>query len=89
MKHSVRTHHPSFLNVMWPGFNPAAFGGEVISTIAQTSMYTYELAPIASLIELELLSKMCNLVGDGFKDGSGVFTTGSSNGNKYGLLCAR
>ena len=52
-------------------------------------MYTYELAPIATLIELELIKKMCGLVGDNFKDGSGVFTSGGSNGNMLGLLCAR
>ena len=33
MKHSVRTNHPAFLNQFWGGFNPAAFGGEVISTL--------------------------------------------------------
>jgi len=33
MDHSVRTHHPAFLNQFWGGFNPASFGGEVISTL--------------------------------------------------------
>ena len=89
MAHSVRTHHPAFMNQFWGGFNPASFGGEVISTLCQTSMYTYELAPLAILIELELLKKKCGLVGGAFKDGSGVMTTGGSNGNMLGLLCAR
>ena len=52
-------------------------------------MYTYECAPIATLIELECIKKMCNMVGPGFEEASGVFTTGSSMGNLYGLLCAR
>ena len=52
-------------------------------------MYTYELAPVAILIELELLGKMAGLVGPGFKDASGVFTTGGSNGTMLGMLCAR
>ena len=89
MDHSVRTHHPAFLNQFWGGWNPAAFGGEVISTLCQTSMPTYEVAPVAILIELELLRKLCGLVGGDFKDGSGGFTTGGSNGNMLGLLCAR
>lgn len=89
MAHSVRTHHPAFMNQFWGGFNPAAFGGEVISTLCQTSMYTYELAPLAIMIELEMLKKMAGLIGPAFKDGSGVFTTGGSNGNMVGLLLAR
>jgi glutamate/tyrosine decarboxylase-like PLP-dependent enzyme len=89
MDHSVRTHHPAFLQTFWSGFNPAAFGGEVISTVTNTSMYTYELAAIGGLIELEICKKMCEMVGEDFKNGSGVLTTGGSNGNMIGMLCAR
>merc|ERR1712087_392877 len=89
MEHSVRTHHPAFMNQFWGGHTPAAFGGEIISTLCQTSMYTYELAPLAIMIELELLRKMAGLIGPNFKDSSGVFTTGGSNGNMLGLLMAR
>ncbi len=87
LKHSVKTHHPNFLNPLWGGFSPAAFAGEVISTLAQTSMYTYELAPIATLIEKSLIDRMREMIG--FSTGSGVLTTGGSNGNMLGLLCAR
>ena len=55
MEHSVRTHHPAFMNQFWGGFTPSAFSGEVISTLCNTSMATHELAPLASLIELEML----------------------------------
>jgi glutamate/tyrosine decarboxylase-like PLP-dependent enzyme len=51
-------------------------------------MYTYELSPVASLIEQEILKKMCDKAS--FPEGSsGVLTTGGSNGNMLGLLCAR
>lgn len=52
-------------------------------------MFTYEIAPLAAMIELELINKLCGLVGEGMKDASGVMTTGGSNGNMIGLLCAR
>jgi len=61
LAHSVRTHHPGFMNPFWGGFDRSAFAGEVISLLSQTSMYTYELAPVASLIEQELMGKMCKL----------------------------
>ena len=89
MKYSVRTHNPKFMNTFRLGLNPAAFSGEVISSLTQATMYTYELAPMATLIELELLSKMSSMVGKDFEGGSGVFTSGGSMGNMLGILCAR
>ena len=77
------------MNQFLGGTTPSALGGEIIAALCQTSMYTHELAPFATLIELEMLSKMAGLIGPEFKDGSGVFTTGGSNGNMLGLLLAR
>ena len=71
------------------GLNQAAFGGEVFAGLTQQPMYTYECAPIATLIELECIKKMCSMVGPQFEEATGVFTTGGSMGNLYGLLCAR
>ena len=87
--HSTRTHHPKFMQKFGLGLNQAAFAGEAFAGLTQAPMYTYECAPIATLIELECIKKMCNMVGPGFDEASGVFTTGSSMGNMYGLLCAR
>jgi glutamate/tyrosine decarboxylase-like PLP-dependent enzyme len=87
LRHSVRTHHPNFMNPLWGGFSASAFAGEVISAVAQSSMYTFQLAPIATLIEQEIISRMSEIIG--FSDGNGVLTTGGSNGNMLGLLCAR
>ena len=39
------------MNPLWGGMNIAAFAGEVIATLANNSMYTYELSPMATLIE--------------------------------------
>ena len=83
----VKTNHPNFMNPLWGGLNIAAFAGEIITTLTNTSMYTFELAPIASLIERSILTRMCEMVG--FGDGGGTLTTGGSNGNMLGMLCAR
>lgn len=54
-------------------------------------MYTYEIAPLASLIELQVLKRFADLVGftNFASGGAGTFTTGGSNGNMLGMLCAR
>ena len=58
------------MNPLWGGFNLSAFAGEVIATLANNSMYTYELSPLATLIEQALIRRMCEIVG--FTDGNGT-----------------
>ena len=87
LKYSVRTDSPGFMNPLWGGFNLSAFAGEVIATLTNNSMYTYELSPLATLIEQALIRRMCDIVG--FTDGNGTLTTGGSNGNMIGMMCAR
>ena len=87
LKYSVRTNHPGFMNPLWGGMTVSALAGEIIATLTNTSMYTFELAPLASLIERAILARMCEMVG--FADGGGTLTTGGSNGNMLGMMCAR
>lgn len=87
LRYGVRSGHPQFHNQLWSGFDTAGFLGEVFAALANTSMYTYEVAPVATLMELELVRKLCSIVG--FVEGEGVFCSGGSNGNLMGMLCAR
>lgn len=87
LENTVKTHKPGFMNPLWGGFNIASFAGEVIAAASNTSMYTYELAPVATIIEKSILERMREYVG--FKTGFGTFTTGGSNGNMLGVLCGR
>ena len=87
LRHCVRTDHPGFMNPLWGGLNLAAFAGEIIASMTNTSMYTFELAPMATLIEQALIKRMCEMIG--FGEGNGTLTTGGSNGNMLGIMCAR
>ena len=87
LRHCVRTSHPGFMNPLWGGLNLAAFAGEIIASMTNTSMYTFELAPMATLIEQALIKRMCEMIG--FGEGNGTLTTGGSNGNMLGIMCAR
>ena len=87
MKNSIRTHAPGFMNPLWGGMSIVGTAGDLIATVTNNSMYTQELSPFATLIEIELIKKACELIG--YPDGFGSFTSGGSNGNLLGLLCAR
>ena len=84
---SVKTHRPEFMNPLWGGLSLPAFAGEVVASLTNNSMYTYELSPLATVIEQTIIQRMSQMVG--FPDGFGTFTTGGSNGNMLGMLCAR
>lgn len=87
LTYSVDTSHKQFLNQLYGGFNFPAFLGEVITALTNTSMYTYEVAPAGTLIELELIRKLNRLVG--FENGDGTFLTGGSNANLVAMFSAR
>ena len=61
--------------------------GEIISSMTNSSMYTYEMSPMATLIEMELVKKMTTIIG--YENGFGTFVTGGSNANLVAMLAAR
>lgn len=87
LKYSVKTANKQFFNQLYSGFTLAGFISEVITALSNTSMYTYEVAPAATLIEKEVIGKMCKIAG--FKNGSGIFVTGGSNANLIAMFSAR
>ena len=87
LNYTVKTAHPAYFNQLWGGFDPACLMGDILTSAANTSMYTHEVAPVATLIEKTLIAKMGELVG--FEQPEGQFTTGGSNGNLMALAIAR
>lgn len=84
---SVDTAHPLFSNQLWAGRNYPALISEFVTSLRNTSVYTYETAPAATIIENYMIDMLCKKMG--FKDGDGTFLTGSSNANLISLLVAR
>lgn len=87
LQYAVKTAHPRYFNQLWGGFNGACFMGDLLTSATNTSMSTYEIAPVATLIETTLVAKMGELVG--FENPEGQFTTGGSNGNLMAMAIAR
>ena len=55
---SVKTHRAEFMNPLWGGLSLPALAGEIIASATNNSMYTFELSPIATLIEQTVLKRM-------------------------------
>lgn len=87
LHYSVDTSNKQFVNQLYGGVNFPAFLGDIITSLTNTSMYTYEVAPVATLIEIELIGKLNRIVG--FENGDGTFLTGGSNANLIAMFCAR
>lgn len=85
--HNVKTGHPRYFNQLWGGFSAPCLMGDMLTSATNTSMYTYEVAPVATLIEKTLIAKLGTLVG--FSNPEGQFTTGGSNGNLMAMAMAR
>ena len=84
---SVNTSSPHFYNQLFSGFSTMGYLGEAITGLTNNSMYTYEMSPMATLMERALIEKMSKLIG--YEDGFGSFVPGGSNANLIAVLCAR
>jgi len=87
LEYSVKTGNKQFMNQLYSGFNFPAFIGEVFTALANTSMYTYEVAPVATTIETEMIRLMNSYAG--YADGDGIFVSGGSNANLMAMFSAR
>lgn len=85
--YSVNTSNKQFLNQLYAGFNFPAFIGEIITALTNTSMYTYEVAPVATTVEKEMIGLMNQYCG--FIEGDGIFVSGGSNANLVAMFTAR
>jgi glutamate/tyrosine decarboxylase-like PLP-dependent enzyme len=84
---SAKSSHPLFLNQLFGGFQNEAIVGDILISLLNTTMATYEVAPLMTLLEKEVVKNLTSLFG--FKLGEGIMVTGGSNANLVGMLCAR
>ncbi|KAH8400543.1 hypothetical protein KR222_006185 [Zaprionus bogoriensis] len=90
IKFSVKTGHPYFINQLYSGVDPYALVGQWLTDALNPSVYTYEVAPVFTLMEEQVLAEMRRIVG--FPDnghGDGIFCPGGSIANGYAISCAR
>jgi len=88
-KYSIKSSHPRFFNQMgMGGTEPIGILGEAIAAACNHSMYTYEMAPVSTLMEREVIANLGKLAG--FSENvDGMFNPGGSASNTHAMLLAR
>ena len=66
LQKSVRTGHPQFYNQLFGRVNLISLAGDWISTATNTNGHTFEAAPVATLLEAEVLLKFANVIGGNY-----------------------
>jgi len=89
IEYSVNTNHPFFMNQMYGSQQLAALTGDIITSILNTSMYTYEVAPLMTLIEKECVAELGKYIWKNDKETDGIFTPGGSISNMMAMVMAR
>eukprot|EP00986_Skeletonema_menzelii_P016557 scaffold15038_cov149-Skeletonema_menzelii.AAC.1 len=99
-KYSVNTSHPYFFNQLFGSLDPIALAAEIVALSVNTSVYTYETAPVFTLLEREVMGQIGKLVfgndeeqkGDGTGGdfiGEGLMIPGGSLANLTAMHAAR
>merc|ERR1711935_546127 len=89
---SVKTDHPHFFNQLFAQADPVATAGEWVTAVMNASMYTYEVAPVLTCMEKDVLKLMESYLGflePGKPSGNGIFCPGGSISNLLALNVAR
>ena len=66
LQKSVRTGHPQFYNQLFGRVNLISLAGDWISTATNTNGHTFEAAPVATLLEAEVLLKFATVIGGNY-----------------------
>jgi glutamate/tyrosine decarboxylase-like PLP-dependent enzyme len=85
--YSPDVSQPGFNKLLYSGVNHPALLGDWITSLANSTMHTYQVGPVATLMELELIRQWNQLIG--FEDGEGVMVAGGSQANLIGMMLAR
>ncbi|KAI4498076.1 hypothetical protein M0802_006900 [Mischocyttarus mexicanus] len=89
IKYSVKTGHPHFVNQLFSSVDPYGLIGQWLTDALNPSVYTYEVSPVFSLMENEVLEEMRKIVGWENGLGDGIFCPGGSMANGYAINLAR
>ncbi|KAJ8935784.1 hypothetical protein NQ314_012634 [Rhamnusium bicolor] len=87
IKFSVKTGHPYFINQLFSGLDPYGLAGQWLTDSLNASVYTYDVAPVFTLMETHIMREVCRMIGPQW--GDGLFCPGGSFGNGTAINLAR
>lgn len=88
LKFSINTSHKGYMNQLWSKVEAPSIAGEVLTSVTNTSMYTYEVAPVATLMEQAMVERLGKMVW-ARGDNDGIMTSGGSASNLQAIQLAR
>ena len=84
---SVKTWHPMFMNQMFAGASFPSIIGDMLASMMNPTLATWEMAPVATIIERNVSQWMAQILG--MPEGSsGIFLPGGSLANLLALTVA-
>ncbi|XP_043497787.1 acidic amino acid decarboxylase GADL1 isoform X1 [Polistes fuscatus] len=90
IKYSVKTFSPNFHNQLFAGVDKYGLVGSWLTEVLNTSQYTYEVGPVFTLIEQEIINECLKLVDyPPTPDADGILCPGGSISNMYAMVMAR
>ncbi|XP_076242356.1 cysteine sulfinic acid decarboxylase [Calliopsis andreniformis] len=90
IRYSVKTFSPHFHNQLYAGVDDYGLLGSWLTDVLSTSQYTYEVSPVFTLMEREVIVKSLALVGyPPLPEADGILCPGGSMSNMYGMALAR
>ncbi|XP_060706166.1 glutamate decarboxylase 1-like isoform X2 [Hemiscyllium ocellatum] len=89
LKYGVKTGHPRFFNQLSSGLDVVGLVGEWLTSTANTNMFTFEIAPVFTIMEEVLLKKMSTVLRWSHDESDGIFLAGGAMSNLYSILAAR
>ncbi len=79
--------HKDFNKLLYSGVNSTALLGDWVTALSNANMHTFQMSPVASLMEVEVINAFCKLFG--FEHSDGIMVSGGSQANLIGVLLAR
>lgn len=87
LKYNPDVSQAGFYKLLYSGLNEPALLGDWVTSLGNATMHTYQVGPVATLMELELIRQWNRLIG--FDNGDGVMVSGGSQANMIGMMLAR
>ncbi|MCO4836511.1 MAG: glutamate decarboxylase [Oceanospirillaceae bacterium] len=80
-----------FFKLLYSGRNDPALLGDWVTSLSNANMHTYQMSPVATLMEQELIHQWNRLIGftNDSKTGDGIMVSGGSQANLIGMMMAR
>ncbi len=87
MDQALNTQSPYFVNQLYGGAHPIAVVSEWVNAFMNTSMATFEIAPMATMFEKQILKSLSDLMGWSAHDG--IMVPGGSYANMMAMHLSR